>query len=141
VKQQISRLRRSQGFGEMAMTTALLTVGKSRSGFPPSPRVSELMGNRFAKCAMDVGIGGKSEGKSEDNNQSLRPSGFAPAFGRAEAPFGAAFLARVNACPSGGSSPKDLQAIGHRANVRRAQGKGEGNNNNDKSRSSAFGEG
>jgi hypothetical protein len=53
-----------------------------------------------------MGIGGKSEGKSKGNNQSLRPSGFAPAFGRAEAPFGAAFLARVNACPSGAEVPR-----------------------------------
>jgi hypothetical protein len=38
--------------------------------------------------------------------QSLRPSSFALAFGRAEAPFGAAFWARVNACPSDGVSAR-----------------------------------
>jgi hypothetical protein len=33
-------------------------------------------------------------------DQSFRPLGFTPAFGRAEAPFGVHFTARVNACPS-----------------------------------------
>jgi hypothetical protein len=33
----------------------------------------------------------KNNRKNNGNIQSLRPSGFAPAFGRAVAPFGAAF--------------------------------------------------
>jgi len=35
-------------------------------------------------------------------DQSFRPLGYTPAFGRAVAPFGAVFTARVNACPSDG---------------------------------------
>jgi hypothetical protein len=40
------------------------------------------------------------KGKKTKANQSLRPSGFAPAFGRAVGPSAWLFMARVNACPS-----------------------------------------
>ena len=52
VKQQISPFARA----------ALLTVGKAEAD--PRP-FSELMGTQFAKCVMDVGIGGKARAKAK----------------------------------------------------------------------------
>jgi hypothetical protein len=43
----------------------------------------------------------RTTAKTKANIGSLRPSGFAPAFGRAEAPFGAGFAAGLKPGPSG----------------------------------------
>jgi hypothetical protein len=47
---------------------------------------------------------GRNNGKNKGDIQSLRPAGFAPAFGRAVAPFGAAFYGMRERMPfrSGG---------------------------------------
>jgi hypothetical protein len=50
-----------------------------------------------------MGIGGKSEGKSKGNDQSLRPSGFAPAFGRAVAPSAGHFIGTRERVPFPGT--------------------------------------